>query len=282
MSKNNIEKTYNWKNWIIKKLLSNDSTKEDILNYIANEDNTSQINDLNDNNEKNLIKNILQLNEKSVEDIMVPRSEIIAIDHEQSYSQILEIIREESHSRMPVYKKNLDNVVGFFHIKDFLKNPENKFDINLILREVLYVAPKSPILDLLKTMRSSKIHIGLVVDGVGGVDGLVTIEDLVEEIVGEIEDEHDAEDTEDFIVTKSKDFLIVDSSYRVEDLQDHFKIKISLPEEDEVYTVGGLVYSKINRIPKNNEIIEIDEDIIIKILKSNNRKIETVEIKRNN
>ena len=280
MSKNNLENTYNWKNWIIKKLLSNDSTKEDILNYIANEDNKNEIKDLNDNNEKNLIKNILQLNEKSVEDIMVPRSEIIAIDNEQTYSQILDIIREESHSRMPVYKKNLDNVIGFFHIKDFLKNTEKKFDLTLMLREVLYVAPKSPILDLLKTMRSSKIHIGLVVDGVGGVDGLVTIEDLVEEIVGEIEDEHDAEDTEDLILEKSENSIIVNSAYRVEELQSYFNIAIPLPEEDEVYTVGGLVYSKINRIPKNNEIIKIDNDIVIKILKSNNRKIETVEIKK--
>ena len=89
-----------------------------------------------------------------------------------------------------------------------------------IIRDVLYVAPKSPILDLLKTMRSSKIHIGLVVDGVGGVDGLVTIEDLVEEIVGEIEDEHDAEDKEDLVFEKSKDYLVVDTAYRIEDLQN--------------------------------------------------------------
>ena len=107
MSKDNLEKSYNWKNWIIKKLLSNDSTKEEILNFIANEESQNEIKDLNDNNEKNLIKNILNLNEKSVEDIMVQRSEIIAVDYESSYSKILEIIKEESHSRMPVYKKIL-------------------------------------------------------------------------------------------------------------------------------------------------------------------------------
>jgi len=197
MSKNNTDKIYSWKNWIIKKLLSNNSTKEDILNFIANEENENEIKDLNDNNEKNLIKNILQLNEKSVEDLMVPRSEIIAVDYEQTYNEILEVIKKESHSRMPVYKTNIDNVVGFFHIKDFIKTPSKDFDINSILREVLYVAPKSPILDFLKTMRSSRIHLGLVVDGVGGVDGLVTIEDLVEEIVGDIEDEHDADDAHD-------------------------------------------------------------------------------------
>ena len=280
--KNNTDKSYNWKNWIIKKLLSNDSTKEDILNFIANESNDKRLTDYDENNEKNLIKNILQLNEKSVEDLMVPRSEIIAVDHSQTYSDILELIKEESHSRMPVYKTNIDNVVGFFHIKDFIKTPKINFNIDSILREALFVAPKSPILDLLKRMRSSRIHIGLVVDGVGGVDGLVTIEDLVEEIVGDIEDEHDAEDVDELIFNKTKSSITVDASYRIDDLEKYFNIKISIPQDDEIFTVGGLVYSKINRIPKNNEIIKIENDLTIKIIKSNNRKIETVEIKRNN
>ena len=279
---NNTDKTHSWKNWIIKKLLSNDSTKEDILNFIANEENKSDIENLNDNNEKNLIKNILQLNEKSVEDIMIPRSEIIAVNYDQSYGAILDVIKEESHSRMPVYKTNIDNVIGFFHIKDFIKKSHSDFDLSQILREVLYVAPKSPILELLKTMRSSRIHIGLVVDGVGGVDGLVTIEDLVEEIVGDIEDEHDAEDQDDLILEKSKNSITVDSSYRIEDLENFFNIKISRNDEDEIFTVGGLVYSKINRIPKSSEVIQADDNLTIKIIKSNNRKIETVEIRKIN
>ena len=279
---NTIDKSYNWKNWIIKKLLSNESTKEDILNFIANEDNNDELKDFNDNNEKNLIKNILKLNEKSVEDIMVPRSEVVAVDYTQTYSEILDVIKNESHSRMPVFKKNLDNVVGFFHIKDFIKNTKENFEINSILREILYVAPKSPILDLLKTMRSSKIHIGLVVDGVGGVDGLITIEDLVEEIVGEIEDEHDAEDIEEFVIEKKDNSIIVNAAFRLDDMESYFNLKIDKPLTDEIYTVGGLVYSKINRIPKNNEVIELDDKLVVKIIRSNNRKIETLEIKKNN
>jgi len=282
MNKKNFDKSYGWKNWIIKKLLTNESTKEDILNFIANQGSDNDVRDLNDNNEKSLIKNILQLNEKSVEDLMVPRSEIVSIDYDQTYREILDLIKEESHSRMPVYKKNLDNVVGFLHVKDFIKTDEKNFDINLILREVLYVAPKSPILDFLETMRSSKIHLGLVVDGVGGVNGLVTIEDLVEEIVGDIEDEHDAEDEEDLILNKSKDSITVNSNYRIEDLENYFNLKIAKTYEDEVSTIGGLVYSTINRIPKNNEVIKINENLVIKILKSNSRKIEIVEIKKIN
>ena len=282
MNKNNFDKSYGWKNWIIKKLLTNESTKEEILNFIANQENDNDVRNLNDNNEKSLIKNILQLNDKSVEDLMVPRSEIVSLDYDQTYGEILDVIKEESHSRMPVYKKNLDNVVGFLHVKDFIKTDEEDFDINLILREVLYVAPKSPILDFLETMRSSKIHLGLVVDGVGGVNGLVTIEDLVEEIVGDIEDEHDAEDEKDLILNKSKDSITVNSNYRIQDLENFFNLKITKTYEDEISTIGGLVYSTINKIPKNNEVIKINENLVIKILKSNSRKIEIVEIKKIN
>ena len=282
MNTNNADKTSSWKNWIIKKLLSNDSTKEDILNFIANDEDDKNLEDLNDNNEKNLIKNIVNLNEKSVEDLMIPRSEIIAIDHNKSYNEILGVIKEEGHSRFPVYKKNIDNVIGFFHIKDFIKSSQDTFQMNEIIRDLLYVAPKSPILDLLKTMRSSRIHIGLVVDGVGGVDGLVTIEDLVEEIVGEIEDEHDAEDEEELVYKKSDNSIIVDASYRVEDLEEFFAINIPRNANDETSSVGGLVYEKINRIPKNNEIIDFNDELRIKIVKSNNRKIEIVEVNKNN
>ena len=278
MNQDNQEKLSIWKTWLIKKLLNNDSSKEEILNLIANQDNDDEFNNSDDNNEKNLIKNILQLENKSVEDVMVPRGEIISIDNKQTYDQIFEIIKEESHSRLPVYENNLDNIVGFFHVKDFIKINKNEFDLNLILRDALYTAPKSPILELLKRMRLSRIHIALVVDGVGGVDGLVTIEDLVEEIVGEIEDEHDAEDIDEEIIKKEDNLLIVDAAYRIDELEKDFNINLIVADEEEIETVGGLVFSKINRIPKSNEEFNIDDIINIKILRANERKILTVHI----
>ena len=278
MSQDNQEKLSIWKTWLIKKLLNNDSSKEEILNLIANEDNDDEFNNTDDNNEKSLIKNILQLENKSVEDVMVPRAEIISIDNKQSYNQIFDIIKEESHSRLPVYENNLDNIVGFFHVKDFIKINKNEFDLNLILRDVLYTAPKSPILELLKRMRLSRIHIALVVDGIGGVDGLVTIEDLVEEIVGEIEDEHDAEDIDEEIIRKEDNLLVVDAAYRIDELEKDFNINLTVADEEEIETVGGLVFSKINRIPKSNEEFNIDDIINIKILRANERKILTVHI----
>ena len=278
MNQDNQEKLSKWKTWLIKKLLNNDSSKEEILNLIANQENDDELNNPDDNNEKSLIKNILQLENKSVEDVMVPRGEIISIDNKQNYNQIFEIIKEESHSRLPVYENNLDNIVGFFHVKDFIKINKNEFDLNLILRDVLYTAPKSPILELLKRMRLSRIHMALVVDGIGGVDGLVTIEDLVEEIVGEIEDEHDAEDIDEEIIKKEDNLLIADAAYRIDELEKDFNINLVVADEEEIETVGGLVFSKINRIPKSNEEFNIDNIINIKILRANERKILTVHI----
>ena len=279
MSEENQEKLSLWKTWLIKKLLSSDSSKEEILNLIANDDTSEdQVSKFGDNNEKSLIKNILQLESKSVEDVMVPRGEIISVENKQNYKEVFQVIKEESHSRLPVYENNLDNIIGFFHVKDFIKIKESNFDLNLILRDVLYVAPKSPILDLLKRMRLSRIHIALVVDGIGGVDGLVTIEDLVEEIVGEIEDEHDAEDIDDEIIKKEENLLVVSASYSIDELEADFNINLKVADEEEIETVGGLVFSKINRIPKINEEFNIDDIVNIKVLRANERKIITVQI----
>ncbi len=279
MSDDNQEKLSVWKSWLIKKLLTNDSSKEEILKLIANYQNSDEeINNFDDNNEKSLIKNILELENKSVEDVMVPRGEIVSVDNKKNYNQILEVIKEESHSRLPVYENNLDNIIGFFHVKDFLKINISNFNLNQILRDVLYTAPKSPILELLKRMRLSRIHIALVVDGVGGVDGLVTIEDLVEEIVGEIEDEHDAEDVNEEIIKKEDNIIIANASYRVDELEKEFNINFKVADEEEIETVGGLIFSKINRIPKSNEEFIVDEIVKIKVLKANERKIITVQI----
>ena len=281
MTDNKTDRTSSWKNWIIKKLLSSESTKEEILNFIASEsEEKKHLTDLDDNNEKNLIKNILKLGEISVEDVMVPRGGIISVEKNQSYSEIFSIIESESHSRMPIFEQNLDNALGFFHIKDFITVNQSNFNIGSILREVLYVAPQSPILDLLKRMRLSKIHMGLVVDEFGGVDVLVTIEDLVEEIVGEIEDEHDAEDLDELIISKNKNLIFVDASYKIEDLEQYFNIKISNDIDLEIDTVGCLIFSKINRIPHNNEVFDIQGLIKIKIIEASERKIFTIQIRK--
>ena len=278
MEKYKKEKKLFWKNWLIKKLVSNDVTRQEILNLIANNKEDKNIEELEDNNEKILIKNILNLNKKSVEDVMVPRAEIISVNKNLEISKILAIIKEESHSRMPVYDNNLDNILGFFHIKDLINNIfENKFKIESMLRDVLYVAPKSPILDLLKRMRSSRIHMGLVVDEFGGVDGLVTIEDLVEEITGEIEDEHDVEEI-DLIDIINDTTIIVNASYKISDLEKYFKIDINFEEDSEIDTVGGLLFYIANKVPKNNQSYEYKNILKFIVIKASARKIESLKI----
>ena len=275
------ESKLTWRIWLIKKLLNNHNNKDDILKVLSESFDLNINNDhddLDDNNKNKLIRNIFNLSEKSVEDVMVPRAEIVAIQKNQSMKRILSIIEKESHSRMPIYDENLDNVLGFVHIKDVIKNIHvENFDIKKILRNVLYVAPKSPILDLLKRMRASRIHMSLVVDEFGGMDGLVTIEDLVEEIVGEIEDEHDAEDSINF--QKINDTKIeVDASYKLIDLEKYYSVKINEMKEEAIDTVGGLVFFLAGKVPKKEEIFKYKNFLNFKILSATDRRINTLEI----
>ena len=143
--------------------------------------------------ERLMLMNILKLSELEVDDVMVPRAGIVAVDAAAAYDGVIEIFRKEFHSRMPVYRETLDEVLGAVYVKDLvvLAGDPQGFDLAAIARPVLYVPPSMPVLALLPEMRTSRIHMAVVVDEYGGTDGLVTIEDLVEEIVGEIEDEHD-------------------------------------------------------------------------------------------
>src|SRR5581483_11015549 len=143
--------------------------------------------------ERLLIGNILKVHERNAADVMVPRVDIVALDVEQPFAEVVKCMVEQGHSRVPVYRETLDDVIGFVHVKDVLAPVADRRPAKLsrLLRKVLFVAPSLPILDLLVQMRQARTHIALVVDEFGGIDGLVTIEDLIEEIVGEIEDEHD-------------------------------------------------------------------------------------------
>ena len=253
------------------------STKEEILNYIASSDNKNESNELEDNNEKNLIKNILNLGNKSVEDIMVPRAEIVSIEKNQSIEEIYFLVESDSHSRMPVYQSNLDNVIGFLHVKDLLTlSPKKNFDLQDIIRNILYVAPKSPILDLLKRMRSSRIHMGLVVDEFGGVDGLITIEDLVEEIVGEIEDEHDFDEGAAMVLRQSADHLVVKATLPVSRFNQLVKTAL---DETEFDTLGGAVTDQLGHVPQRGETVEF-EGHEVEVLSADARQARLLRVAR--
>ena len=278
-----------WRLWLVKKLLKNHIGKEEIYSFISeifeNEKSINQLDDqmITDNDENELLRNILQLNEKTVEDVMVPRADIVAISIDQSMKEILDTIDYNLHSRMPVYKSNLDDVLGMIHIKDMISNTDKKnFLINDIIRDILYVAPSSPVLDLLKRMRKSKIHLGLVVDEHGGVDGLVTIEDLVEEIVGEIEDEHDAEDQEIKIKKIDNTTYIIDSSLLLNQLEKISKISLEKEIKNEINTVGGLVFYLAGKIPAVGEKFDYKNKISFEIINVLERRINKIKIVFNN
>ena len=278
-------KNRSWRFWLAKRLLNQHINNKEIYTFVRdlfkknNEDMTVNESSLSENDENDLINNILKLDDKSVQDIMVPRAEIISISIQNSMQDIFETINRETHSRMPIHNNNLDNALGMIHIKDILNNINKKdFEIRTIIRDILYVAPSSPVLDLLARMRKSKIHLGLVVDEHGGVDGLITIEDLVEEIVGEIEDEHDAEDYEVNIRKISQQTFIVDASTKLDDLERLLDMNFENKEKDQIDTIGGLVFYIAGKIPLIGEVFNYNNLFTFEIVDASERRIHQIKI----
>ena len=180
---------------------NNQSLRDSIKDVIDEKSQTESHNVDLSKKEKSILNNILSINKLKVDDVMIPRASIIAVQQNYSFEEITNIINKESHSRMPVYRKDLDDILGMVHIKDIIKFSGSKsinFDIKNILREILFVPPTMPVMNLLLKMQATKLHMALVIDEHGGTDGLITIEDVIEEIVGEIEDEHDKDDDFNF------------------------------------------------------------------------------------
>ncbi|TMJ56655.1 MAG: HlyC/CorC family transporter [Alphaproteobacteria bacterium] len=220
--------------------------------------------------ERVLIGNILKVHDRTAADAMVPRVDIVALDVETSFPEVVKFMVEQGHSRVPVYRETLDNVIGFVHAKDLLGPAAERREtkLSLILRKVLFVAPSVPILDLLVQMRQARTHIAMVADEFGGIDGLVTIEDLIEEIVGEIEDEHDVAD-EPRLAERADGTLIADARTPIEVLEEHQGVRLRPSgEQEEVDTLGGLVS------------IAHPSGIEFEVLDADPRKIKRLRVRR--
>ena len=227
-----------------------------------------------------LMRNILNLHGRSVSDVMVPRADIIAVDVKTPLSELVEIMSEEAHSRIPVYRSTLDDVAGMVHIKDVLQcwSAAVTSPLTEIVRRVLFVAPSMPVLELLLQMRVSRVHLALVVDEFGGVDGLVTIEDLVEEIVGEIEDEHD-EDVTPVMTERPDGSLDADARVLVEDFEKWVGPVLKPEERDEdIDTLGGLVAFLAGRVPGKGEVISHASGIEFEIVDADPRRIRRMRV----
>ena len=235
-----------------------------------------------DRQERALIANVLRLRGKSADDVMVPRADIVAMPVDGTLEQALDQIRREGHSRLPVYREQLDDIVGMVHIKDlfaYVGRPD-AFNLEALLRLPLMVAPQIPVLDLLLQMRQARMHLALVVDEYGGIDGLLTIEDLVEEIVGDIADEHD-EVEGPMIVERPDGALDLDARLSIEDFETRLGQTLTEDErEADIDTVGGLVFTLAGRVPARGEVISHASGLEFRILDADARRIRRLRARR--
>jgi CBS domain containing-hemolysin-like protein len=246
--------------------------------------------------ERSMLRRILQFGTLTVEDVMVPRADIIAVDDTVSVAELMDVFRQAEHSRVPVYHETLDDPRGMVHIRDLMSwiTSEAEADegtLNLakvdlacsiasinILREILYVPGSMSVLDLLLKMQTTRLHLALVVDEYGGTDGLVSIEDLVEEVVGDIADEHDVED-EPLIKSDPRLGLVADARTPISDLEKHLGLELASEEqEEEVDTLGGLVFAIAGRIPARGELVRHPSGIEFEVLDADPRRIKKLRI----
>ena len=247
--------------------------------------------------ERNMMRRILHFGKLTVEDVMVPRADIVAVDESITVDELMRVFREAEHSRLPVYHETLDEPRGMIHIRDLmswiteeaetgamvpldlgrvdLKRTVGVIDIT---RELLYVPASMAALHLLLKMQNTRIHLALVVDEYGGTDGLVSIEDLVEEVVGEIADEHDVEEAP-LIRTDQRLGLIADARVPIEDLEKHLGIElVSGDQEEDIDTLGGLVLALAGRIPELGERVLHPSGVKFEVLEADPRRIKKLRI----
>jgi magnesium and cobalt transporter len=232
--------------------------------------------------ERILLLNILKLRGRTADDVMVPRADIVAAPADITLESLVTLLVEEGHSRLPVYRETLDDVIGMVHMKDVLVHlarREQPFDLTRMLREVLFVAPSARLLDLLLEMRLKRVHMALVVDEFGGIDGLLTIEDVVEEIVGEIEDEHDVVE-QPKVVRRPDGTVLADARATIEEFEERVGPVLSEAErEEDIDTLGGLVFSLAGRIPKRGEVVQHPSGLSFEVVDADSRRIKRLKVK---
>ena len=232
--------------------------------------------------ERLMLLNILKIDGIRSSDIMIPRADIGAVELNDSFEKVLEVFIKEAHSRVPIYEKNLDNIIGMIHIKDLVnyqnqKKTETNFLQNL-KREILEIPPSMPVLDLLLKMQLTRLHMGIVIDEYGCTDGLVTIEDVIEEITGEIEDEHDEKNLP-MLIKSSLNTFEASARIEIDELQKVTNVEfLNSYDNDDVDTLGGLIFSITGRVPQRGEIIKHSSGTTFEIKDADPMKIKSVKV----
>tara|TARA_R110000787_G_scaffold63679_11_gene144228 strand:- start:331285 stop:332124 length:840 start_codon:yes stop_codon:yes gene_type:complete len=263
----------------IKRMSSGSDSPRDTLDELIEEREDSE--QPLDPDERLLVANILELRNLTIYDVMVPRADISAIPVSATLPDIIDVATRGGHSRLPVYRDTLDDAQGVVHIKDVLgwRGKDKDFKVADVQRKMLFVAPSMRVLELLLEMRVKRSHMALVVDEFGGVDGLVTIEDLVEEIVGEIEDEHDRDD-EPKIERRRDGSWVADARIEIEKLESRIGPIVDEDEREDIDTLGGLVFTVAGRVPIRGEIIAHRGGIEFEILDADPRRVHRVRVRR--
>lgn len=227
----------------------------------------------------------LRLNAQRVEDVAIPRADIIGLALENDLPEAVELFKSSGFSRLPVYDETLDDALGMVHLKDValtygFNGKRKTIDLQSLVRPVLFVPPSMPLGVLLQKMQAERTHMALVVDEYGGVDGLVTIEDLVEQLVGDIADEHDNEEEAEWRKTPKGDY-IAQARADLRDFSAELGVDFALDDEDEeIDTIGGLIFKLSGRVPARGEIIAHESGYQFEILDADPRRIKRVKIRK--
>ena len=269
----NAPERHSWFARLKQTLLREPADNEQLIELLR----SAQLNNLFDADALAMIEGVLQVDDMQVRDIMIPRSQVVVLERDSSPDVLLRTVVESGHSRFPVIGENLDEVVGILLAKDLLLNAfernDGRFNVREILRPAVFIPESKRLNILLKEFRSSRNHIAIVVDEYGGVAGMVTIEDVLEQIVGEIEDEHDVEE-EDSIRKHSAVHYTIKALIPIEDFNEYSATGLT---DEEFDTIGGLVVHHIGHLPKRGERVVIG-NLLFKVLRADNRRVHMLQL----
>ena len=249
--------------------------RDDLLSVLRD----AQDNQIIDVDALAMIEGVLQVTEMQVRDVMIPRAQMVVVQRDMSIQEVLPIVVDSAHSRYPVVGENRDEVIGILLAKDLLPyfqlGTQDKFNLRDIMRPAAFIPESKRLNVLLKEFRASRNHIAIVVDEYGGVAGMVTIEDVLEQIVGEIEDEHDYED-DIYIMEHNAHHATVKAITPIEEFNEHFGANFS---DEEFDTIGGLIMSSLGYLPKRGERVQLG-GFSFKILRADGRRVYLIQVKR--
>lgn len=230
--------------------------------------------------EKELLTNLLNARDRRIADIMIPRADIFAADETTPLRKLAAMMGKSGHSRVPIFRKTLDDVIGFVHIKDVTAGLIDDKPVLIldIIRPLLFIPPSMPVTRLLLQMRQKRQHIALVVDEFGGIDGLVTIEDVVEEIVGEIDDEHDDPAHVIQLQRRADGSIMVDARMPIEAFEEQIGDILKEDERQAIDTLGGLVFTLAGRVPLKGEMLRHTSGLLFEVMDADTRRIKRLRI----